>query len=281
MAARRLALVAALVALALGLIACGGGGGSSGDARAVSATRATAPATTTVATVAPTTAPPTTAPPAVTAPPATNAPAPAPAASPVDSLIGVGSARQVISVIADCYGQTTATFTAYERDGDGWKPVFGPWLANLGGSGFAAPDAKREGDGRTPSGSYPFDFFFGVLGNPGVKFAYRDITGPQIVWDDDSDSPLYNQWVDTTTQTPGPTPEPMYNTPAYNYGAVIAYNSARTPGLGSAIFLHVSTGGSTAGCVALPQGQLLEVLRWLDPAQQPRIVMGVGGVVTQ
>ena len=66
----------------------------------------------------------------------------------------------------------------------------------------------------------------------------------------------------------------MYNTPAYNYGAVIAYNTARTPGLGSAIFLHVSTGGSTAGCVALPQGQLLEVLRWLDPAQQPRIVMG-------
>ena len=275
-----LALVVALFVLALVLAACGGGGGS--DARGVSATRATAPPSTTAATVAPSTSPPTTAPPpATTAPPATNAPAPAPS-SPVDSLIGVGSARQVISVIADGYGQTTATFTAYERDGAGWKQVFGPWTANLGSSGFAPPDAKREGDGRTPSGSYGFDFFFGVLGNPGVKFPYRDIIGPQIVWDDDPPSPLYNQWVDTTTQTPGPTPEPMYNTPAYNYGAVIAYNTAaRTPGLGSAIFLHVSTGGSTAGCVALPQGQLLEVLRWLDPAQQPRIVMGPRGVVTQ
>ena len=66
----------------------------------------------------------------------------------------------------------------------------------------------------------------------------------------------------------------MYNTPAYTHGAVIAYNNARTPGLGSAIFLHVSTGGATAGCVALPAAQLLQVLRWLDPAQQPRIVMG-------
>ncbi len=279
MSARRFALVAALLVLAPALAACGGGGGN--DAKAVTATRATVPSTTPT-TVAPTTAPPTTEPPAAaTTPPATNAPAPAAASSPVDSLIGVGSARQVISVIADGYGQTTATFLAYERDGNGWRQVFGPWTANVGGSGFAPPDAKREGDGRTPSGSYPFDFFFGVLGNPGVRFAYRDVTGPQIVWDDDPASPLYNEWVDTTMQTPGPGPEPMYNTPAYNYGAVIAYNSAHTPGLGSAIFLHVSTGGSTAGCVALPQGQLLDVLRWLDPAQQPRIVMGIRGVVTQ
>ena len=150
----------------------------------------------------------------------------------------------------------------------------------MGGSGFAAPDAKREGDGRTPSGSYPFDFFFGVLGNPGVRFAYRDITGPQIVWDDDPASPLYNQWVDTTTQTPGPSPEPMYNTPAYNYGAVIAYNTARTPGLGSAIFLHVSHGSSTAGCVALPTDQLLALLRWLDPGRAPVIAIGTDDALT-
>ena len=56
---------------------------------------------------------------------------------------------------------------------------------------------------------------------------------------------------------------------------MIAYNTARTPGLGSAIFLHVSTGGPTAGCVSLPAGQLVEVLRWLDPARRPRIVVGV------
>jgi L,D-peptidoglycan transpeptidase YkuD (ErfK/YbiS/YcfS/YnhG family) len=279
----RRTLVLLVTVVAFALTACGGGG-SSHDARAVSATRGTAPLTTVPPTTAPpVTEPPTTAPPATTTPPPTTGPAPAPAAtaSPVDALVGVGSARQVISVLADGYGQTTATFTAYERDGTGWTQVFGPWTANVGFSGFAPPDAKREGDGRTPSGSYPFDFFFGVEANPGVKFPWRDVIGTQIVWDDDSSSPHYNEWVDTTTGDAGAGPEPMYNRPAYNYGAVIAYNTARTPGLGSAIFLHVSTGGSTAGCVSLPQGQLLDVLRWLDPAQQPRIVMGLRGVVTQ
>jgi L,D-peptidoglycan transpeptidase YkuD (ErfK/YbiS/YcfS/YnhG family) len=62
----------------------------------------------------------------------------------------------------------------------------------------------------------------------------------------------------------------------YDYGAVIAYNTARTPGLGSGIFLHVNIGIATAGCVILPMGELLRVLRWLDPARSPRIKMGTG-----
>ncbi len=61
-----------------------------------------------------------------------------------------------------------------------------------------------------------------------------------------------------------------------DYGAVIAYNTARTPGLGSAIFLHINIGTPTAGCVKLPVGELLKVLRWLNLAASPRITMGVG-----
>jgi L,D-peptidoglycan transpeptidase YkuD (ErfK/YbiS/YcfS/YnhG family) len=218
----------------------------------------------------------------------TSAPPPAPTATPpppkppsvVDHLVGVGSARQVIAVIAGGYGQTTATFTAYERVGDGWQQVFGPWDAHVGAGGFAPPGAKREGDERTPSGAYGFDFFFGVQADPGVHFPYRVVTGDTIVWDDDPASPRYNEWVDTAVADAGADPEPMYNVPAYSYGAVIAYNDARTPGLGSAIFLHVSTGGPTAGCVSLPTSELLSVLRWLDPSQQPRVVMGTEADVT-
>ena len=65
--------------------------------------------------------------------------------------------------------------------------------------------------------------------------------------------------------------------PAYNYGAVIAYNTARKPGLGSAIFLHVSHGSATAGCVAVPQSDVLKLLRWLNPKLGPRIIMGTTG----
>ena len=65
----------------------------------------------------------------------------------------------------------------------------------------------------------------------------------------------------------------MHQVPAYDYAAVIAYNTARVPGLGSAIFLHVGTGSATAGCVSLPERELLTVLRWLNPRRSPRIAI--------
>jgi len=157
--------------------------------------------------------------------------------------------------------------------------VFGPWEADIGRNGVAPAGAKREGDGRTPSGTYGFDFMFGVYPSPGVHFPFRSITGPNIVWDDDPASANYNEWIDTNTASAGANPEPM-DVSAYDAGAVIAYNDARTPGLGSAIFLHVASGQSTAGCVALPYDDLLEVLRWLDPAQAPRIVIGTEASIT-
>jgi L,D-peptidoglycan transpeptidase YkuD (ErfK/YbiS/YcfS/YnhG family) len=73
----------------------------------------------------------------------------------------------------------------------------------------------------------------------------------------------------------------MHQVPAYNYAAVIAYNTARQPGLGSAIFFHVSHNSATAGCVSVPQGDVVALLRWLDPAHQPRIIMGTQSAVTR
>jgi L,D-peptidoglycan transpeptidase YkuD (ErfK/YbiS/YcfS/YnhG family) len=189
---------------------------------------------------------------------------------PADPLAG----RQFVTVTAASYGATYAAFTAYQRTGGRWRRIFGPWTARIGRNGFAPPGLKREGDGRTPSGTFRFGFFFGVQPDPGVRFAYRQ-SQPYNYWDDDPASPLYNEWVDQRRASPGLNPEPM-DVSGYDYGAVIAYNTARTPGLGSAIFLHVNIGIATAGCVTLPSGELLRVLRWLDPARSPRIRMGVG-----
>jgi L,D-peptidoglycan transpeptidase YkuD (ErfK/YbiS/YcfS/YnhG family) len=289
-----------LCGLALAASACGG---SSHDAksaanktsRATSSTTATTAAPATTTTVAPTTVPAPTVPaptapetsapetrqPAATTPPppATTPPTP-PAPLLVNRLSGIGSAQQVIAVSAAGYGTSSATVTAYERDASGWKQVFGPWFAYIGRNGVAPSGAKREGDGRTPSGVYGFDFMFGVNADPGVHYPFRRVTGSNIVWDDDPSSTSYNEWIDTDAQPAGADPEPMYNTPSYFYGAVIAYNDARTPGLGSAIFLHVSHGSSTAGCVALPTDQLLALLRWLDPARSPRIAIGTAATLT-
>ena len=180
------------------------------------------------------------------------------------------SASQLIMVTASSHTATYATLRAYQVTGTKRVLVFGPWTARAGYNGIAAPGRKREGDGRTPSGTYGFSFFFGVDPSPGVAFPYRRAYTDDY-WDDDPASPRYNEWVDAKTTSPGRRPEPMHNAPAYDYAAVIAYNTARTPGLGSAIFLHVATGTATAGCVSLPQGELVKVLRWLRPADNPRI----------
>jgi L,D-peptidoglycan transpeptidase YkuD (ErfK/YbiS/YcfS/YnhG family) len=193
------------------------------------------------------------------------------AAAPADPLAG----RQLITVTTPSYGDTYATFTAYRRAGGRWQRVLGPWTARIGRNGFAPPGQKREGDGRTPAGTFRFGFFFGVLPDPGVRFRYRQ-SNPYDYWDDDPASPRYNEWVDSRRASPGLSPEPMAVT-AYDYGAVIGYNTARTPGLGSAIFLHQNIGIATAGCITLPTGDLLSVLRWLNPARSPRIQMGVAG----
>jgi L,D-peptidoglycan transpeptidase YkuD (ErfK/YbiS/YcfS/YnhG family) len=196
---------------------------------------------------------------------------PAPAArAPVRTLVNKSAGRQLITVTAASGRATTAVFRAYLVIGGRRVLVFGPWTAHVGYNGIAPPGRKREGDGRTPSGTYGFSFFFGVDPSPGVAFPYRRVATSDY-WDDDPASARYNTWVDARTASAGQRPEPMHQVPAYDYGAVIAYNTARAPGLGSAIFLHVTTGGATAGCVSLPESQLLTVLRWLRPANKPLI----------
>ena len=109
---------------------------------------------------------------------------------------------QLITVTAASYGTTYATLRVYRLSRGKWVEVFGPWTARVGYNGVARPGAKREGDGRTPSGTYGFSFFFGVDPNPGVSFSYRHAY-PYDYWDDDPASPRYNEWVNTRTQNAG------------------------------------------------------------------------------
>ena len=178
--------------------------------------------------------------------------------------------RQLIMVTAASHSTTSATMRLYRVVGSTRVLIAGPWTARVGYNGIASPGSKREGDGRTPSGTYGFSFFFGVQPKLAFAFPFRHAFTWDY-WDDDPASPRYNEWVSTLRANPGRNPEPMHNVPAYDYAAVIAYNTARVPGLGSAVFLHVGTGGPTAGCVSLPRAELIRVLEWLRPGKYPQI----------
>jgi L,D-peptidoglycan transpeptidase YkuD (ErfK/YbiS/YcfS/YnhG family) len=116
---------------------------------------------------------------------------------------------------------------------------------------------------------------YGIAPDPGVEFRYHRLVCGDW-WDEDPGSPVYNafQHVACGTQPAfGGDSEALWRiSPQYRYFAVIEYNAHPViPGRGSAIFIHVSAARATAGCVSLPEGQLVQLLRWLRPAAAPRI----------
>lgn len=208
----------------------------------------------------------------------------APPALSVDRLIyGSAGSNQAVIVTSSGYGTSYAALEAFQRVNGAWVRAFPAMPARLGWNGFAAPGTKREGDRRTPTGKFGFgSFLWGAQPNPGVHFSYRQLRLGDW-WDEHVGSPTYNSW----QYYPGYNPpfaagsERLWQeVPAYNYAATIAYNTGPVvQGAGSGIFLHVGTGGATAGCVSVGSSDLLKVLRWLDPNSHPFIAMGTSSTV--
>lgn len=184
--------------------------------------------------------------------------------------------HQVVTVDAASAGSTTATLRLWTRSGRCWRPVAGPWTAHVGRNGVSAH--HREGDGTTPLGVFALDStVYGIGPDPGVRYRYRRIACGDW-WDGDPASPTYNTFRHLACGAEPPFAggsEALWEqTVAYRWLIPIRYNAdPPEPGRGSAIFLHVSTGGPTAGCVSLPEAQLVQTLRWLRPDARPRIAI--------
>lgn len=216
--------------------------------------------------------------PVVVAAPVRPAPAAAAAAGvPAPPLGYHGPAGQVITVVGRSAGATTATVTAWQRSGDGWTPAAGPMTGYVGAAGIGA---ASESTTRTPAGVWSLTEAFGIAASNGTRLPYRQV-GTSDWWVSDVHSPLYNTYRHCD---PGTCPfdesagEDLGAAGAvYGHAVVIDYNRHPvTPGAGSAYFLHVTNGAPTAGCVAVPAAGLDLLMRWLDPAQQPVVDIGVG-----
>lgn len=161
----------------------------------------------------------------------------------------------------------------YECNDGLWQSTDIKSKAFVGKNGTISPDKKTEGDYYSPKGLYDLGFAFGTKDNPGTKMEYRDVY-EGIYWVDDPDSEFYNQWVDTKNQKiQWDSAEKMWSYDEYIYGAVINYNTDPiVKNNGSAIFLHVGY-KYTAGCVAADEETIVSVLKWLNPADNPQILI--------
>jgi L,D-peptidoglycan transpeptidase YkuD (ErfK/YbiS/YcfS/YnhG family) len=258
-------------------------------AASVPTTRLPTAAATSTTVVTPTTTPPE---PATTAPrsvAAASCPAYLPAVYGTDpnSLTDWGGGSQLVTVVAPASDSQAATLVAWARVGRGcWAPVVfagqaaQPYRAETGYGGLIPLSRRVSGDGATPIGLFPFGAT--VYGNspvnPTTHYPYHHLVCGDW-WDELPGSPTYETFQHVacgTTPAYASDSEALW-TEVEPYQHFIDIPMPHPPDNAAGIFLHDdTTAGDTAGCVALPPGQLDALLAWLRPADSPHILILAG-----
>jgi zinc D-Ala-D-Ala dipeptidase len=196
------------------------------------------------------------------------------------------SAQAIVVATAD-WNSVDGTMTRFEKKDGKWQPVGAPVAVVVGKNGVAwdgAIDAKwsanepvkKEGDGRSPAGIFQLTQAFGYDPTPPVtKLPYLPLTeATECV--DDASSNAYSQIVNRE-QIPHPdwnSSEKMRSVDVYRIGLVVDYNSDALAGAGSCIFMHIwnGPGKGTAGCTAMEEARLKELVNWLNAEQHPVLI---------
>lgn len=189
----------------------------------------------------------------------------------VESIPGLGPSfaskipadtRQLVVATGQGKDVSETSVTLWTRTADDrWRPGT-VWAGHNAKKGWTTD--HRQGDLRSPIGIYSLTDAGGRKADPGSKLPY------------DQDK----AFVIGGTGFNG---EPL----AGSFDYVVAINYNRVPGTsplntkypegyakGGGIWLHVDHGGPTHGCVSLPEAQMVELIKALDPAAKPMIVMG-------
>ncbi|MFL6518760.1 MAG: L,D-transpeptidase [Chthoniobacterales bacterium] len=200
------------------------------------------------------------------------------------------TSRQCLVVVSDNWNAKTGTLRAFERTSSrsGWQMRGGVIPVVLGKKGMAwgrglldfKSDARKvEGDNKAPAGIFRLGSAFGYAPRSGarwIKLPYVPLTKNSEGIDDPS-SRYYNKLVDRSKvgKVDWRSSEQMLRSDVlYKWGIIVAHNSAATRGAGSCIFLHIwkNSSTATAGCTAMPEQDLVQLLRWLDPAKHPVLI---------
>ncbi|MFE0174757.1 L,D-transpeptidase family protein [Streptomyces sp. NPDC059002] len=174
------------------------------------------------------------------------------------------TSRQALVVTGDAADDNRATAMLYERRDrrQGWRPVTDPWPAHNALRGWT--DHHRQGDLKSPVGVYGLTDAGGRLPDPGTKLPYdrgAGFTARGTGFDGESLAGSFDYVIAVDyNRRPGVTP--------------LDWTRPLGAGRGGGIWLHVDHGGPTQGCVSLPKARMKELLRTLDPADEPVVVMG-------
>jgi L,D-peptidoglycan transpeptidase YkuD (ErfK/YbiS/YcfS/YnhG family) len=199
---------------------------------------------------------------------------------------------QLVLVITRDWDANQGTLQTFRRESGQWVATKESFSISLGRAGSAwgvgLHDAqpgpqKREGDGRSPAGAFAIGPAFGYAERASFGIPYRAMTEFDFCIDV-NDSPLYNRIVDARSvgrEAVAQSTEPMRRDihangdVRYQLGFVIQHNPRNVSGQGSCIFAHLwgAPGQTTAGCTAMDEDAMRDLLGWLDDSAEPVFVL--------
>jgi len=196
--------------------------------------------------------------------------------------------EQLIIVTTKNWSTSNGKLQRYDKQGKNWHKVGKEISIKLGRNGLGwgrglhtipkgAKIIKQEGDGKAPAGIFTLKQAFGY--NPfAVEYPYEvyKMTDHCV---DDVNSKLYNKIVDSTKVKRDYKSKEHMKFPKdyYKYGIVINHNhideKGAIPGAGSCIFMHIKK-VPTAGCTVMNEGEMKEIIKWLDADKDPLLLQG-------
>ena len=205
------------------------------------------------------------------------------------------TADQVVLVTARSTSSTSGTLRTFTRQGSGWILVQKPVPVFLGRSGLIPAQSRKQSTSTTPMGTFNLSSAFGRSANPGAQLSYVQVDRNDA-WTYNPKVPsTYNLFQNTTRswKSYGKYVEHLWALgPQYDYVVVTDFNKppgevytasggvnrASSPAdtkRGGGIFLHVSKGIPTAGCVSMAKNVMRSMLNWLDPKANPVVIIGL------
>ena len=145
----------------------------------------------------------------------------------------------------------------------------------IGKNGVIPQEDGREGDGKTPLGTYQVRY--GLYRTDRITLPPTELTFWHIHrddgWCDAPNDPAYNRPV----SLPHPSSAEVLWRDSHVYDIVIVLghnDSPPVPNMGSAVFLHIAREGyaSTLGCVAISQENMLTLISVLDKNSSVEII---------
>ncbi len=205
----------------------------------------------------------------------------------------LASSTQMILIITKNWKDTSGILRRYERNelGGKWKQTGNEFDITVGRAGLAwgkglhgtvldDGPVKHEGDYKAPAGVFKLSKVFGYEPKGNTQWLHM----PYIQVDsctecvDDINSRYYNTIVDNrkVADKDWNSSEIMkLSDNEYKWGVFIEHNTMpRLKKGGSCIFLHIQdkNKGATAGCSAMTQDHLVNILKWLNINSNPVLV---------